>query len=499
MKRPNIVFIMTDTQATNMVGCYSGKPLNTNHIDALAEEGIRFNSAYTCTPVCTPARAGLFTGIYANQSGPWTNNVAPGKNISTMGRYFKDAGYHTCFIGKWHLDGHDYFGTGVCPPEWDAEYWFDGANYLAELSEQQTGLWRNGLNSAEDIRANNIDETFTWAWRISKRAIDFVQRPERQDRPFLMVVSYDEPHHPFTCPAEYIDKYQDFYYDLGPRAQDNLEHKPLHHQLWADAMPSPVGEDGRYHHPLYFACNDFVDDQIGRVVAALTPEQRENTWLVYTSDHGEMMGAHQLISKGAAMYDDITRVPLIVCPPAGEQGPRQVDTPVSHIDLLPTLMALAGIEQPAILPGGNIMQAEGDRGVMVEFNRYEIEHDSFGGFIPVRCWVTSRFKLTINLFTSDELYDRHADPEEIHNLIDHPDFAAERNQLHDALLDYMERIRDPFRSYQWACRSWRPDAEPRWMGPFRPRPQDGYSPVVRDYDTGMPTRGVKMEEKKQKF
>jgi Arylsulfatase A and related enzymes len=79
MSRPNFLFIMTDTQATNMVGCYSGQPLNTNHIDKLAEEGIRFNSAYTCSPVCTPARAGLFTGIYANQSGPWTNNVARGK------------------------------------------------------------------------------------------------------------------------------------------------------------------------------------------------------------------------------------------------------------------------------------------------------------------------------------------------------------------------------------------------------------------------------------
>ncbi len=79
MTRPNFLFIMTDTQATNMVGCYSGKSLNTNNIDSLAAEGIRFNSAYTCSPVCTPARAGLFTGIYANQSGPWTNNVAPGK------------------------------------------------------------------------------------------------------------------------------------------------------------------------------------------------------------------------------------------------------------------------------------------------------------------------------------------------------------------------------------------------------------------------------------
>ena len=295
MKRPNFLFIMTDTQATNMVGCYSGKPLNTQNIDSLAAEGIRFNSAYTCSPVCTPARAGLFTGIYANQSGPWTNNVAPGKNISTMGRYFKDAGYHTCYIGKWHLDGHDYFGTGECPPEWDADYWFDGANYLSELTEKEISLWRNGLNSVEDLQANHIDETFTWAHRISNRAVDFLQQPARADEPFLMVISYDEPHHPFTCPVEYLEKYTDFYYELGEKAEDDLANKPEHHRLWAQAMPSPVGDDGLYHHPLYFACNDFVDDQIGRVINALTPEQRENTWVIYTSDHGEMMGAHKLM------------------------------------------------------------------------------------------------------------------------------------------------------------------------------------------------------------
>lgn len=497
MSRPNFLVIMTDTQATNMVGCYSGKPLNTQNIDQLAGEGIRFNSAYTCSPVCTPARAGLFTGIYASQSGPWTNNIAPGKNISTMGRYFQEAGYHTGYIGKWHLDGHDYFGTGDCPAEWDADYWYDGANYLAELTETEIGLWRNGLNSVEDVRRHQIDETFTWAYRISNRAIDFLARSLQEEQPFLLVASYDEPHHPFTCPAEYIEKYQDFYYDLGEKGRDDLRNKPLHHQLWADAMPSPVGEDTRYHHPMYFACNDFVDDQIGRVINALTPEQRENTWVIYTSDHGEMMGAHQLISKGAAMYDDITRIPLIMRPPRGM--PKQVNMPVSHIDVLPTMMALAEIPAPEILPGRNILQGEDERGVMVEFNRYEIEHDSFGGFIPVRCWVTDRWKLVINLFTSDELYNRHQDKDELHNLIDDDEHIAIRDQLHDQLLDYMDAIRDPFRTYQWSLRPWRPDAQARWMGAFRPRPEDGRSPVVRDYDTGMPTLGVKAEKKTQKY
>ncbi|GEN23726.1 hypothetical protein HCU01_16750 [Halomonas cupida] len=505
MSAPNIIMIMTDTQATNMVGCYSGKDLNTRHIDALAAEGYQFMSAYTCAPLCTPARAGLFTGIYSNQSGPWTNNLAPGSNIVSMGRHFRDAGYRTCYIGKWHLDGHDYFGTGRCPEEWDPDYWFDGANYLEELTNEEISLWRNGLNSKEDLIANSITAEFTWAHRISDRALRFLGEQEHQtnEQPFLLVLSYDEPHHPFTCPPEYLERYEDFAYDLGARAFDDLSNKPEHHRVWSEAMPSPVGTDGQYRHPLYFACNDFVDDEIGRVIKALDASTLDNTWLVYTSDHGEMMGAHRLVSKGAAVYDDIAQIPLILRPPVGQRAHRKVTTPVSHIDLLPTLLRLAGTVAPPMLPGGDLLAvadgADVERGVMVEFNRYEIEHDSFGGFIPVRGWVENDYKLVLNLLTSDELYDRRKDPDELHNLIHDPDHATTRNAMHDRLLAYMDQIRDPFRSYQWACRPWRERAEARWMGAFRPRPEDGYAPVVRDYDTGLPSQGTKTEEKTQKF
>lgn len=526
MNAPNIILIMTDTQATNMVGCYSGRDLGTDHIDALAAEGYQFMSAFTCAPICTPARAGLFTGIYSNQSGPWTNNLAPGSNIVSMGRHFKDAGYRTCYIGKWHLDGHDYFGTGECPEEWDPDYWFDGANYLSELTQDQVSLWRNGLNSADDLIAHGITAEFTWAHRITDRALRFLDEaslaaddPQGAETPFLLVLSYDEPHHPFTCPPAYLSRFEDFAYDLGPKAFDDLTDKPEHHRVWAEAMPSPVGDDGHYRHPLYFACNAFVDDEIGRVIAALDASQIANTWVVYTSDHGEMMGAHRLISKGAAMYDDIARIPLIMRPPKGTEdgaqaatdrlpnrppgGQARIDTPVSHIDLLPTLMGLAGIAKPPMLPGDDLLtivaEPTTERGVMVEFNRYEIEHDSFGGFIPVRAWVESDYKLVLNLLTSDELYDRHADPDEMHNLIEDPSHGEARDRLHDRLLAYMDRIRDPFRSYQWATRPWRKDASITWMGAFRPRPQDGYSPVVRDYDTGLATRGTKVEDKTQKF
>ncbi|WP_434362376.1 sulfatase-like hydrolase/transferase [Parasalinivibrio latis] len=504
MNKPNIILIITDTQSTNMISCYSHQRVNTNNIDSLASESIKFNSAYACAPICTPARAGIFTGIYSNQSGPWTNNIAPGKNIISMGRYFKDSGYKTCYIGKWHLDGHDYFGTGICPEEWDEDHWYDGANYLLDLSDEEIDLWRNGLNSIEDLERNNITSEFTWAHRSTDKAIRFLQDAEKEpEDPFLLVVSYDEPHHPFTCPPEYAGRYKNFGYDLGNKARDDLKNKPLHHRLWSEAMPTPVGEDGIYRHPLYFGCNDYVDDQVGRLISSLDNTTLANTWVVYTSDHGEMMGAHKLISKGAAMYDDITRIPLIIRPPVGLRQQREFDDPVSHIDILPTILNLAGIEKPPILPGRNILSAERENlengGVMIEFNRYEIEHDSFGGFIPVRCWVDHDFKLVINLLTSDELYDRNGDPEEMNNLIDHPDYADIRDELHDRLLNYMDFIRDPFRSYEWAMRPWRENTNAAWMGAFRPRPSDGYAPCVCDYDTGKPTKGVKIEDKTLKY
>jgi uncharacterized sulfatase len=162
------------------------------------------------------------------------------------------------------------------------------------------------------------------------------------------------------------------------------------------------------------------------------------------------------------------------------------------------MLALAGLDVPPILEGRSIvplLQSEEvpERSVVIEFQRYEIEHDSWGGFQPVRCIVDGPHKLVVNLLHSDELYDLEADPAEVHNVIDHPDYAAVRNELHDRLLDWMYDKRDPFRGPSWERRPWRDTRRFKWRGQFRPRPADGYAPEVRDYDTGLPTKGVKVE------
>ncbi|MBN1247273.1 MAG: sulfatase-like hydrolase/transferase [Anaerolineae bacterium] len=507
MSRPNFVFIMTDTQATNVIGAYGdmnhrkGMDLHTPNIDRLADTGIKFERAYTTCPLCTPARAGIFTGIYAHTAGAWTNNLPLGDNIITMGQRFQDAGYHTGYIGKWHLDGHDYFGTGLCPDGWDPDVWFDGKRYLDELTETEITLWRRGLNSLEDLREHDIQAEFTWAHRISDRAERFLSGHD--DRPFVLVVSYDEPHHPFTCPPEYVEMFEDFDYPLGPAAFDALEGKPAHQQEWAtSANVGPPNAEGTVRLPMYLGANSFVDFEIGRVIDAVHRYAPENTWIIYTSDHGDMMGAHRLTGKGPVMYEEIAHIPLIVEPPPGSAydgaAREPVASTVSHIDLLPTMMELAGMEVPPILEGESLSpllmgDEQPSRSAVIEFQRYEIEHDSWGGFQPVRAITQGRYKLVINLLHTDELYDMHADPGEVVNRIADPELAEIRDELHDRLLTWMYAKRDPFRGPVWERRPWRESRRLTWRGEFRPRPADGYAPEVRDYDTGLPTEGVKTE------
>lgn len=496
MKQPNFVLIMTDTQATNVIGAYGRPELRTPNIDRLARTGVMFNRAYTTCPVCTPARAGLFTGIYPHTSGPWTNNLPLGNNIKTMGQRFQDAGYQTAYTGKWHLDGHDYFGTGICPPGWDDTYWYDGRRYLSELNEAEIRLWRGGLNAYDDLRRHQIQAEFTWAHRVSDRAIRFLEERE-SNQPYVLVVSYDEPHHPFTCPPEYVEPFLAYDYALGPAGEDLLEGKPVHQREWAATLKVNA-RNGLVRHPLYFGCNSFVDSQIGRVIDAVHALSAEDTYIIFTSDHGDMLGAHQLTGKGPVMYDEITRIPLLIEQPAGLGAGRRVETAASHIDLLPTMLELAGIERAPILEGESLVPLlkggeQPGRSVMLEFLRYEIEHDSWGGFQPVRCLVNGRYKLVINLLYTDELYDLEKDPGEVANLIDHPEYRQVRSELHDQLLDRMYALRDPFRGPAWERRPWRFARRLQWRGKFRPRPADGYAPEVRDYDTGLPTRGVKVE------
>ncbi len=482
-----IILLMTDTTRKDMVGCYGDERMITPNIDKLAQEGIRYENAYTCQPVCGPARSAIFTGTFPHSNGMVTNSIAMGDNVKTVGQRLTDNHIHCGYIGKWHLDGGDYFGLGKCPEGWDENYWYDMKCYLDELTEEERVKSRQSDTSYEE----DMSEEFTYAHRCSNRALDFLDKNKDED--FFLTVSYDEPHGPSLCPAPFHSMYEDFKFIDNPNFQDDLTKKPFMQQLWAgEAMNQSLEE---LNHPskqlsLFLGCNSFVDYEIGRVIEKIN-EVVPGALVIFTSDHGDMIGAHRLQMKNATAYKEVANVPFIIR--GGEQG-KVITEPASHIDLVPTIMDYMGVPLPKLLEGQSILPQIYDTNkqmnevVYTEFTRYEVDHDGFGGLQMMRAAMTERYKLVIHLLDTDELYDMEEDPYEVNNLIHDGEYASVRDKLHDALLEHMNQTRDLYRGYQWAVRPWRKDRDAAWAndGYTRQRENEEYEPRQLDYDTGLP-------------
>ena len=482
-----IVLIMTDTQRTDMLGCYGNRDMHTPNLDRLAAQGLRFDRAYTCQPVCGPARAALFTGLFPHSNGGWTNSVALAANVKTVGQRLHDQGVRCAYIGKWHLDGGDYFGVGRCPDGWDPAYWYDMRCYLNELSPEDR------LRS-RDRRINkdpNLTAEFTFGHRCSNRAVRFLE--EHGAGEFLLCVSYDEPHDPYVCPRPFSEMYRDYDFPKPANVWDTLADKPAHQRVWAEKANIGDPDLYRIHAPDLFGCNSFIDHEIGRVLEAVD-RHAPDALVLYTSDHGDLLGSHRLTGKGPVLYDEITRIPLIVRWPGVTPAGALCAHPVSHIAVTPTILDAMGLPPAQWCDGRTVLPTLADpsrrpaEAVFMEFTRYEIDHDGFGGFQPLRGVFDGRYKLTINLLTSDELYDMQEDPCEMRNLIASPAHAQVRDALHDRIIDWMNDTRDPFRGYCWERRPWRADARPAsWdhTAMTRQREHEEYEPRQLDYATGL--------------
>lgn len=487
MKHKKVILIMTDTQRTDMLGCYGNPAMHTPNLDSLAAEGVQFEKAYTTQPVCQPARSAIFTGSYPHSCAGWSNCMGLSDNVQNIGKRLTDQGIHSAYIGKWHLDGGDYFGLGVCPDGWDEAYWYDMRCYLEELTEEERYLSRQ----VESIEKYNIREEFTYGHRCSDRAIDFLKNHQEED--YFLVVSYDEPHGPHLCPKKYADLYQDYEIPKKKNMSDTLENKPAHHRIWAgDDYGIAAKEDFHLCPKEFLGCNTFVDFEIGRVLDAVK-EFADDSVIIYTSDHGDMMYSHSLTGKGPAMYEEITHIPLLI----KGFGKGKNHNPVSHINLAPTIFDILGVPKTKMFEGNSILPELTDKStrvndyIFMEFGRYEVDHDGFGGYQPVRAAFDERYKLVINLMDTDEFYDLELDPEEMNNEIHNPEYDNDKKRLHKAILDQMYETRDPFRGYYWENRHWNPDTtyqtwDSRKM--TRQRENEEYEPRQLDYGTGLPIR-----------
>ncbi|WP_254280644.1 sulfatase-like hydrolase/transferase [Haloarcula marina] len=305
--------------------------VETPNVDALAEDGVRFDQTYCTAPVCGPSRTGLYTGRYPHEVGGWTNGIGIEAGIETAGEYFREAGYRTAYVGKWHLDG-EYFGTGEAPPGYESEYWYDWTNYREDIGEEAWEWYRSGIENQtaehdiEEIHDRGITREDTWAGNITERTLAFLENAADDDRPYFLAANYDEPHEPSTCPPPYCDRYRDEPYPLPDNyktVEDLRRHgRPRRQQEYAAAYASGnaflnslenAEEEGEIYRPLYFGCVEFVDAEMGRIFDAVDFEE---TVAAFTSDHGHYLGAHGLDLKHFAMYDEVTNVPMVMRGPS---------------------------------------------------------------------------------------------------------------------------------------------------------------------------------------
>lgn len=475
-KNMNFVFIITDTQRKDMVGAYGNARVDTPNLDRLAQEGIRFENAYTASPVCTPARGAIFSGMYPQVNGAWCNNTAPSAAIPLMGTIFAHYGYRVGYTGKWHLDGNNYFGDGEPGGGFEPDWWYDGKCYAEDIGSEMFKAYRT-IRAPQQLREIGFTEETIWGHHVANRAIDFLEGVGND--PFVLVVSFDEPHSPFVAPPEYWEQVD--LADIPRPANFNtpVDGKPLLQRVQREQNGEVDWETyAKTLSPLY-GCNHYIDHEIGRVLNAIDCEHHDDTVVIYTSDHGDMLRAHGLLSKGPMMYEEIANIPFIVRVPGGRTNAISHQL-ISHLDILPTMLDFAGVNVPETMQGYSLRplfeheDASTRDSVMVSFNRFAINHDQFGAFYPIRCIVDGRYKLAVNLLDTDELYDLKRDPGEMTNRIEDSSLANVRDSLHDTLLAEMDRSRDPFRSPLWGIRPWRKASDLFYWGGTNRRAPAGF-------------------------
>lgn len=474
--RMNVVFIMADQQRWDMLGCYGNDWIRTPHLDRLAASGCRFNAAYTTQPVCTPARAGLFTGMWPSSSGASANQLSPYRSTALLGEILSSQGITAGYIGKWHLSGAEgaYYGSGKPDGGFLPEYWYDGRCFIQDVGLDGFEKWRKG----EDLAPEDC-----WGHRLADRAVQFLEDHAGDDQPFYLSLSFDEPHGPSSAPERYYDMYRGTQRPWQENMGDDLSDKPAVHRAFAEAQNHrgvvPEGTPPN-NSPRYYGCTTFLDEEIGRVLDAIDRLCGENTAVIFTTDHGDHAGAHGLIAKGPTMYEEICRVPLLIRAPGLAEPGSVCDSLISHIHLAPTVCRLLGVQPHAQFqateatgllrdPAGSVTDA-----IFMEYDRFGLPHSNNWGFWPSRCIRTRRYKLVLNLLDRDELYDLEADPGETINRIEDASLASVRNDLHDTLLEWMERRVDPRRGKGWYTRPWRPEKTlaPDAINPYYLRPED---------------------------
>ncbi|HUU99021.1 MAG TPA: sulfatase-like hydrolase/transferase [Phycisphaerae bacterium] len=470
--RPNILWICTDSQRWDTLGCYGNPLVHTPHLDALAEEGIVFEQCFAQSPVCTPSRASFLTGRYPRTTRVRQNGQVMPKDEVLITHLLAEAGYTCGLSGKLHISacypaqyptGEPRVEDGYSAFHWSHHPSGDWATneYNDWLAEQGVAFQTPPHPESRFVKVGMPAEYHQTTW-CAHKAINFIEAAAPADRPWLFSLNPFDPHDNFDPPADYLERYLDRLADipLPNYTPGELDHKPIfqridHRGAYNDPrnypFPEMTDKDHRLVRAAYWAMIDLIDAQVGRVLAALERTgQRDSTIIIFTSDHGEMLGDHGVYLKGPYFYDPAVRVPLIVCCPALIPGGRRSAALVELTDVAPTLLDAVGLPRHAGMQGRSLWpRLTGDADpnrhradVYCEYyNALACHKDPAAYATMLR---TARHKLVVmHGQQPGELYDLAQDPAETHNLWDSPEHQEAKLALLQRLCDRMAWTADP--------------------------------------------------------
>jgi len=453
-KRPNILFLMTDQHRGDCIGCDGNPVIKTPNIDGLAREGARFSKAYTAVPSCTPARSGLLTGL-----SPWHHGMLGYGRVAYKYPFelpleMRNAGYRTLGIGKmhWypqrHLHGFhrtilDESGR-VETPGFESDYraWFR-KHAPKGMEYNCTGIGWNDYRARAYVPPEELHPT-VWT---AQTAVDFIEN-HRGEEPFFLKVSFARPHSPYDPPKRFMEAYREDEMPppfIGDWCARHAPADPKNYGLWHGDLG--IGQVRRSRRG-YYGSISFIDEQIGRILDALARRGfLDDTFILFTGDHGDMTGDHHLWRKTYA-YEASARIPFIVRPPKGwfeHVRGKEFTQPVELRDILPTFLDVAGRAIPGHLDGRSVLALF--RNETASWREViDFEHDEC--YHPSNHWnalTDGRWKYIYHAKSGEEqLFDLYEDPGELHDLAKEPGRRGLVREWRGRMIDHLSERGEPF-------------------------------------------------------
>ena len=437
---PNLLFVFSDQQTFDMLGCYGNPQIISPNIDKLAEEGLRFNHCFSNSPTCSPYRGMLMSGKHALSNGSFVNDrpLIPGHG-KKFAEVLRDAGYHTGYVGKWHLLGGD---RDRPIPEGDLRYGFDELFYTNNCHVD----FRPGKCFYWDEQGEKVyfDE-----WEVygqTRQALSFLDSRKDQQDPFALFVSWHPPHDWGLFDGE--DGKKHYRYDSPDELMDFYERDSIRVRPGMVSTP-----DLRRMYHGHMAMVTGVDIAFGWLMEKLEEiGADENTLVIFTSDHGDMLEFAGSNVPKQYPHDYSLRVPYIIRYPGKIEGGKSTDLLYSALDIMPTTLGLLNLEVPEECQGKNLAEniLTGDQDAVKYVPIWSFYNDSYKGVIT-KDWTfsTTRFSLPAGMGPEDSplhcvLFDRKNDPFQLNNLIASENLQGVRDSLWQLTTKWMEEYDDRF-------------------------------------------------------